>query len=80
MEASNALRCTHYDAFRFFHPSAQSLNSISMLTRDFQEENEQPGNYHQLPRKMNIVSNAVAVFLLCPVFIDYALLRFVLSS
>ena len=43
VEVSSALRCTHYDAFRFFHPSAQPLNSVSMLTRDFQLENEQPG-------------------------------------
>ena len=43
VEVSSALRCTHYDAFRFFHPSAQPLNSVSMLTRDFQVENEQPG-------------------------------------
>ena len=46
VEASGALRCTHYDAFRFFHPSAQPLNSVSLLTRDFQEENEQPGTVH----------------------------------
>ena len=43
VEASSALRCTHYDAFRFFHPSAQPMKSVSMPTRDFQEENEQPG-------------------------------------
>lgn len=43
VEVSSALRCTHYDAFRFFHPSAQPMNSVSMLTRDFQQENEQPG-------------------------------------
>lgn len=47
MEASSALRCTHYDAFRFFHPSAQPMNSVSMPTRDFQEENEQPGECNQ---------------------------------
>jgi hypothetical protein len=43
VESSNALKCTHYDAFRFFHPAAQPLNAVSMMTRDFQKENEQPG-------------------------------------
>ena len=61
VEASNALRCTHYDAFRFFHPSAQPLNSISMLTRDFQEENEQPGKYDKFLGKTNINSKPAAV-------------------
>lgn len=46
VESSNALKCTHYDAFRFFHPAAQPLNAVSMLTRDFQKENEQPGCVH----------------------------------
>eukprot|EP00596_Hydrurales_sp_CCMP1899_P004386 CAMPEP_0119052582 /NCGR_PEP_ID=MMETSP1177-20130426/73836_1 /TAXON_ID=2985 /ORGANISM="Ochromonas sp, Strain CCMP1899" /LENGTH=246 /DNA_ID=CAMNT_0007032203 /DNA_START=423 /DNA_END=1163 /DNA_ORIENTATION=- len=46
VESSSALKCTHYDAFRFFHPAAQPLNAVSMMTRDFQKENEQPGCVH----------------------------------
>lgn len=40
------LRCTHYDAYRFFHPSVQPLNSIHPLTRTNQIDHEQPGCVH----------------------------------
>ena len=40
------LRCTHYDAYRFFHPSVQPLNVIHPLTRTNQIEHEQPGCVH----------------------------------
>jgi hypothetical protein len=39
------LRCTHYDAFRFFTVPARPLNRIE-LTRDSCVENEQPGCLH----------------------------------
>lgn len=39
------LRCTHFDAFRFFTPPARSLNLIP-LTRDDQVIREQPGCLH----------------------------------
>ncbi|MRH88353.1 3-methyladenine DNA glycosylase [Nocardia sp. SYP-A9097] len=42
---SMQLRCTHYDAFRFFTPQAIPLN-IEPLTRDTQEHREQPGCLH----------------------------------
>lgn len=45
VEQSYALKCTHYDAFRFFQAAAQPLNAVNMPTRDFQEENEQSGNH-----------------------------------
>lgn len=42
---SHELRCTHYDAFRFFTPEAVPLNRTS-LTRDEQPLFEQPGCLH----------------------------------
>lgn len=39
------LKCTHYDAFRFFVPGARSLNHL-ILTRDGQHQNEQSGCLH----------------------------------
>lgn len=39
------LKCTHYDAFRFYVPSARSLNHM-ILERDQQPENEQSGCLH----------------------------------
>lgn len=39
------LRCTHYDAFRFFTAPAQSRNVIQ-LSRDAQVAHEQPGCLH----------------------------------
>lgn len=42
---SMQVRCTHYDAFRFFTPAAIPLN-IEPLTRDDQVRREQPGCLH----------------------------------
>ncbi|MET9487325.1 3-methyladenine DNA glycosylase [Nocardia sp. NPDC006630] len=42
---SMQLRCTHFDAFRFFTPEAIPLN-IEPLTRETQEHREQPGCLH----------------------------------
>ncbi|WP_067822236.1 3-methyladenine DNA glycosylase [Nocardia inohanensis] len=42
---SMQLRCTHFDAFRFFTPAAAPLN-IEPLTRDDQVHREQPGCLH----------------------------------
>ena len=39
------LKCTHYDAFRFFVPGARSLNHL-ILTREGQHQNEQGGCLH----------------------------------
>ena len=39
------LRCTHYDAYRFFTPSAVPLNATA-LTRALQPELDQPGCLH----------------------------------
>ncbi|WP_418904440.1 3-methyladenine DNA glycosylase [Corynebacterium pygosceleis] len=39
------IRCTHYDAFRFFTPSARPLN-ITPLTREQQPSREQRGCVH----------------------------------
>lgn len=39
------LKCTHYDAFRFFVPGARSLNHM-ILTREAQHKNEQSGCLH----------------------------------
>ena len=40
-----AVRCTHFDAYRFFTPAARPLNLI-FPTRDRQPELEQPGCLH----------------------------------
>ncbi|EME22041.1 hypothetical protein [Rhodococcus triatomae] len=42
---SMSLRCTHYDAFRFFTPDAVGRNQIP-LSRDEQAAREQPGCLH----------------------------------
>ncbi|GAA4676569.1 3-methyladenine DNA glycosylase [Phytohabitans rumicis] len=42
---SNRVRCSHFDAFRFFTPPARPLNQLSP-TRETQHENEQPGCLH----------------------------------
>ncbi|WP_153407431.1 3-methyladenine DNA glycosylase [Nocardia macrotermitis] len=42
---SMSLRCTHFDAFRFFTPEAVPLN-IEPLTRETQTLREQPGCLH----------------------------------
>ncbi|GAB33382.1 hypothetical protein [Gordonia otitidis] len=42
---SMPLRCTHFDAFRFFTDSARPRNETA-LTRDGQIDNEQPGCLH----------------------------------
>lgn len=42
---SNELRCTHFDAFRFFTPNAVPRNRLP-LTRQSQPEREQPGCLH----------------------------------
>lgn len=39
------LRCTHYDAYRFFTPAATPLN-LTVLTREGQGADEQPGCVH----------------------------------
>jgi hypothetical protein len=43
---TSSMRCTHYDAYRFFHPVAQGLNSPTPLSRSIQAEYEQPGCVH----------------------------------
>jgi hypothetical protein len=40
------LRCTHFDAFRFFHPATQPKNVLPNLQRSNQAEYEQPGCIH----------------------------------
>jgi len=41
----SGVKCTHFDAFRFFHVDALSLNSAE-LSRETQEDFEQPGCIH----------------------------------
>jgi len=45
MVESMPVRCSHFDAFRFFPESARPLNALQP-TRDTQLENEQPGCLH----------------------------------
>lgn len=42
---SQRIRCSHFDAFRFFTPPARTLNLLSP-TRESQADNEQPGCLH----------------------------------
>jgi hypothetical protein len=41
----NGVRCTHYDAYRFFTPEAVPLNEMS-LARETQPDHDQPGCLH----------------------------------
>lgn len=41
----NRVRCSHFDAFRFFTPAARPLNLLQP-TRETQHDNEQPGCLH----------------------------------
>lgn len=41
----NRVRCSHFDAFRFFTPAARPLNQLQP-TREAQHDNEQPGCLH----------------------------------
>jgi hypothetical protein len=43
--ADSRIRCSHFDAYRFFTPAAQPLNQLRP-TRDSQQDNEQPGCLH----------------------------------
>ncbi len=43
---SSGIRCTHFDAWRFFHPDAQPLNIYNPMTRRDQANFEQPGCIH----------------------------------
>lgn len=42
---SHQVKCTHFDAFRFFTPAAKPLN-LTVLTRESQREHDQPGCLH----------------------------------
>ncbi|KAJ1453556.1 hypothetical protein M885DRAFT_485535 [Pelagophyceae sp. CCMP2097] len=46
VEAPGALRCTHFDAYRFFTPAAKPLNLHADLSRSNQTKYEQPGCVH----------------------------------
>lgn len=43
---SNLLKCSHFDAWRFFHVNAQPMNQIPVLSRSSQPQNEQAGCIH----------------------------------
>ena len=45
-QAGCTLMCTHFDAYRFFHPSSQELNVINDLSRKTQAKYEQGGCIH----------------------------------
>jgi hypothetical protein len=46
VERTGQLKCTHFDAWRFFHPVAQPLNMLNPLSRSTQKVVEQPGCVH----------------------------------
>lgn len=43
---TDKLRCTHFDAWRFFHPDSQPWNVLHPLSRKNQIDYEQPGCIH----------------------------------
>ena len=61
VEAEGSLKCTHYDAFRFFEPMAQGLNSVH-LSRAVQAEHEQPACIHA---SMDLFKYAFRLYPLC---------------
>jgi len=60
--ASQPLRCTHYDAFRFFTPTARPLNRWE-LTRAGAGEHDQPGCIHA---NMDVYKFAYKIAPYCP--------------
>ncbi|MDO5495909.1 MAG: 3-methyladenine DNA glycosylase [bacterium] len=56
------LKCTHYDAFRFYSPAARPLNA-QPLTRETQPEFEQPGCLHA---NMDLLKAALLLGPACP--------------
>jgi len=59
---SSELRCTHYDAFRFFTPKATPRNR-SLLTRETTTDNDQPGCIHVT---MDLYKLAYSIAPWCP--------------
>ncbi len=59
---SQPLRCTHYDAFRFFTPPAAPRNRIE-LTRAIAAEHDQPGCIHA---NMDLYKFAYKIAPFCP--------------
>jgi len=59
---SQSLRCTHYDAFRFFTPAAVPLNRWE-LTRASTSEHDQPGCIHA---NMDLYRFAYKIAPFCP--------------
>ncbi len=59
---SQPLRCTHYDAYRFFTPSATPRNRFA-LTRETTSENDQPGCIHV---NMDLYRFAYKIAPFCP--------------
>jgi hypothetical protein len=46
VESRAPLKCTHFDAFRFFTADAVPLNELAALSRATQGQHEQPGCVH----------------------------------
>lgn len=61
--APGQLRCTHFDAFRFFQPAARPLNVISPLERETQARFEQPGCIHA---NMDLFRYAYTIYPMIP--------------
>lgn len=60
---SGKLRCTHFDAWRFFHPDSQEYNIINPLSRKTQADYEQPGCIHA---NMDLFKYAFTLYPLVP--------------
>ena len=56
------LRCTHYDAFRFFAPDAKPHNAIQLDSRESQLAREQPACIHAT---MDLFKYAYTLYPLC---------------
>ncbi|QDB78113.1 3-methyladenine DNA glycosylase [Georgenia wutianyii] len=59
---SHPVRCTHFDAFRFFTPAARPFNRLQP-TRESQAELEQPGCLHA---NMDLLHAALTLSPACP--------------
>ena len=62
------VRCTHFDAFRFFHPQAKLMNIVNPISKSMQPDMEQPGCVHA---NMDLFKHAYTAYPL----IDADLLR-----
>ena len=77
VETEGNMKCTHYDAYRFFHPDAKPLNSLPRLSREVQPQHEQPACIHA---SMDLFKFAYKLYPLCSAELLHATLAAALKA